>query len=172
MKIEKYLSPNCSELCFAVHTSDSQSDLLDFLDTLKANKIDVSMDGFDATLPSDITALLMKQRDLDNVRKLQLTGMLRKKKVSDEDIAYIIKAIGENEHAYFSVCDKTGSASLILDDGLGTSGCPIFMISDSDADAFPLLYKLESLFNGEIYGHDGGHTDGYEEYKNKKEGKK
>jgi hypothetical protein len=59
------------------------------------------------------------------------------------------------------------SNSIILKDGFGSEGL-IIMIGDCDQDLFPLIQEMESR-GAEIYPHDGGHEETYNEWINRPE---
>jgi hypothetical protein len=170
MKIEKHLSPNCSEICYAINAGVDVASLTKFISKCQKNNLEVSLD-FDeikGSIPdlssSQLAAILSKKGGAwDNIAKIKMIELLRKHTMTAKQIDAIITNIGEWGPS-FSLHGEGGSVSLIVDDGLGTRGCPIIETGDCDRDNFPLVKKVSELFSGELYGHDGGHEDTYTEW--------
>ena len=181
MKIETFLTPNCSELGLQIRQDGTESNLQEVIEKIQKTKgMKVSIDGFERkynwntpdhkaknisqTKSSRIMALLLKRRhdndkgELNGVDQLML---IRELKAIDPkiDITNL-----DFENMYLTVEYKKSAVSLQIGDCCGGGEDITFHTGDCDEENFPLMSKLESMFGGEIYGIDGGHTDRYEEW--------
>lgn len=177
MKLETYLSPNCSELGLMItEGKPDEATLESVIRELRAMKLKVSLKmnllsdkaTYLEKLPEKALALLMLRKDgdgsdLTNVDKLRLMKDLRSLNVSEADITRFL----QESSSYFNVTviDGKSEVTIYTRDGCSGEDGILFTTGDSDNKDFPLLKKLEDAYGKEVYTIDGGHDEGEGGYK-------
>jgi len=177
MKLETYLSPNCSELGLMITDGVPDEELLvETIKELRGMKLDVrlKLDTFalnkpakfvDNVPPKALALLLLKTDDgeeLTQVNKLRLIKELRELNMTESAIK---KFLSCSSFYTVVVAKDKAEVNIYLRDGCSGEDGILFETGDCDNKDFPLLKKLEDHYGRDVYTIDGGHDEGEGGYK-------